>query len=170
MREIRTYGGIGAILVLLSSVPYLGLVFSIASIVLLFIAFKKLSEYFNNRSIFNKYLAWLILTIISAILVFIAIGSIGISLFSLNSNIVNQLTGFGILLLIICYIVEIIAVANLRTCLLEVSQLTNISTFKTAGNLYLWGTITLILLIGAIMIIIAEILLAVAFFSLPETT
>ncbi|HBU31754.1 MAG: hypothetical protein C0196_05495 [Dictyoglomus turgidum] len=50
------------------------------------------------------------------------------------------------------------------------SQLTNISTFKTAGNLYLYGTITLILLIGVIMIVIAEILLAVAFFALQETT
>ncbi len=170
MREIRIYGGIGVILGLLSVVPYGGLVFAIASIVLLFLAFKKLSEYFNNKSIFNKYLIWFILTIISTILAFIAIGSVGIGIFSLSSDVINQLAGFGILLLIICYIIEIIAAVNLRTCLLEVSQLTNISTFKTAGNLYLWGVITLILLVGAIILIIAYILLAVAFFALPETT
>ncbi|WP_081428042.1 DUF996 domain-containing protein [Dictyoglomus thermophilum] len=48
------------------------------------------------------------------------------------------------------------------------SNLTNINYFNTAGNLYLWGAITAPLLIGGILFIAADIILAIAFFNLPD--
>jgi len=42
-------------------------------------------------------------------IVFIAIGNIGISVFSLSSTFGDRLIGFGILLLILSYIIKIIA-------------------------------------------------------------
>lgn len=50
-----------------------------------------------------------------------------------------------------------------------ISLLTKIDYFETSGKLFLWGAITSIIIVGAILLIASEIILVIAFICLPET-
>lgn len=167
MKEIKTLGGIGAILGLLIFLPYIGFVLEIVSIVLLLVAMSKLSTYYNNKEIFNKYLIGFILSIVSSVVLIILLGSAILSIFTSSQESLSILEE-ELTLLIIVYMLLIIGMANWKKNFSLLSNLTNINYFNTAGNLYLWGAITAPLLIGGILFIAADIILAIAFFNLPD--
>ncbi|MCX7720864.1 MAG: DUF996 domain-containing protein [Dictyoglomus thermophilum] len=167
MKEIKTLGGIGAILGLLIFLPYIGFVLEIVSIVLLLVAMSKLSTYYNNKEIFNKYLIGFILSIVSSVVLIILLGSAILSIFTSSQESLSILEE-ELTLLIIVYMLLIIGMANWKKSFSLLSNLTNINYFNTAGNLYLWGAITAPLLIGGILFIAADIILAIAFFNLPD--
>ncbi|ACI18622.1 DUF996 domain-containing protein [Dictyoglomus thermophilum] len=106
MKEIKTLGGIGAILGLLIFLPYIGFVLEIVSIVLLLVAMSKLSTYYNNKEIFNKYLIGFILSIISGVVLIIFLGSAILSIFTSSQESLSILKG-GLTFLIIGYILMI---------------------------------------------------------------
>ena len=167
MKEIKTLGGIGAILGLLIFLPYIGFALEIASIVLLLVTMSKLSTYYNNKEIFNKYLIGFILSIVSGLVLIISLGTAILSLFILSQKGLSILEG-GLTFLIIGYILMIIGMVNWKKSFSLLSNLTNINYFNIAGNLYLWGAITTPILIGGILLIAADIVLAIAFFNLPD--
>jgi len=91
------------------------------------------------------------------------------SLFSIGFSIFNIfLIPFVIGLIIVSAILLIIGVYFFKKSLDDTGNTFNISYFKTAGLLYFIGAILTFILIGAFIILIANIFLIIAFFSLPE--
>lgn len=73
------------------------------------------------------------------------------------------------MLTILGYVMNIVGMDNYRKSFHLISQATGIDYFRIIGNLYLWGAITSIIFIGGLLFLVAEVLLAVAFFSLPDS-
>ncbi|VVB87829.1 Uncharacterised protein [uncultured archaeon] len=77
------------------------------------------------------------------------------------------LTAF-ILALVPIWIFYIASAIFLKKSYDTIASKLNISMFRTAALLYLIGAVLVIVFIGFIIIFIAEVLQAVAFFSIPE--
>jgi uncharacterized membrane protein len=67
------------------------------------------------------------------------------------------------------WIVLIIAARFLRKGYERIAVTTKTEMFRTVGRWYFYGALLVIVLVGFIIILIAEILQIVAFFSLPES-
>jgi len=70
--------------------------------------------------------------------------------------------------LILTYILFVISGYYIKIAFYLLAYYTKISLFKTAGLLYFISSLLLILVIGGLGIIIAWILIAVAFFTMPS--
>jgi len=73
-----------------------------------------------------------------------------------------------ILILVAIWIVQIVSAVFLKRSYDLVARYLGVGLFSTAAILYLIGAALLIILIGFILILIAGIIQAIAFFSLPE--
>ena len=155
LKDAKLLGGIGAILSLF--IPIVG-------VILVLIAVKYISDVTNDRSIFNNMLIAIIL---------VAIGSLAAYLFILPSLFVFISNPFAVLTylivaLIIGFITLVIGAIFLKKSFDRIAELVNVNHFKTAALLFLIGAILIIVLVGAFIILVAEIFMIVAFFSLPE--
>lgn len=182
--EAKILGGIGALLSLLVLIPTIGFIIGIVGLVLIFIAVKYIAEEAKNNSIFQNYLMNFILQIIAIVAVIvIMIAAFGISggLSWINTIQQENITDFDsfwssfgpliigcILAFIIAYVILILGVLYLRKSYNSIAEYTKVDLFKTTGLLYFIGAITLIILIGIFILIIAKILEIVSFFSIPE--
>jgi len=150
LSQAKSMGGVGSILVLLSFVPSVGFVLGIVGLVLVLIAVKQISDAVNDREIFNNVLMAIILQVVGiGILTFAVLGGL-ISMFAMG-------------------IVLIIAARFLRKGYERIAVRTGTEVFGTVGRWYFYGALLVIVLVGFIIILIAEILQIVAFFSLPES-
>lgn len=172
----KIFGGLGSILVALSFVPYLGWVAGVAGAVLLFIAFHKYSDIFGDKDIFKKFLTGFIISLSGIIfsLIFGVFSFIPMSMSTIFG--VGELISFGlgmfgvIFAIFVFYIINIFAAKYYRHCFNLMAKYTNINHFKLAGTFVFWGSVGLIVFgLGAIAIFIGIILLAVAFFSIPQS-
>ena len=68
----------------------------------------------------------------------------------------------------VAWILLILGTLYLRKSYNSIAEYTKVDLFKTTGLVYFIGAITLIVIIGIFIIIVAKILEIVAFFSLPE--
>ncbi len=183
--QAKILGGIGALLSLLTIVPTIGFLLGIIGLVLIFIAVKYIADETKNHSIFQNYLMNFLFSIFAIVAVFvIMIMSFGIAG---GMNWVTSLQGqnftdpgsiwssFGtliggcILALFVAWILLIISSLYLRKSYNSIAEHTKVDMFKTTGLVYFIGAVTLIVVIGAIIILVAKILELVAYFSLPET-
>jgi len=177
LSQAKTYGGVGAILSLVGIfIPYAGFVASIAGVVLILLAVKSIADETKDGSIFSNYIISFILRIVAVIVAIIAfIYYFGISyLASIRGwqhieelSLKKILLGIGIALLIL-WVFEIISFVYLKRSYDSIAKYTKVDLFRTTGLLYLIGAATLIILIGFLIIFVAEILEIVAYFSLPE--
>jgi uncharacterized membrane protein len=180
--DAKVLGGIGSILVLLVAVPSIGWLLGIAGFIMTLIAVDRISKAVSDKKIYDNMLGAVILaigavgvaavTIVGTIYHIIGLGSFVGSRFVLPA-VVSGSTFFGIAALAIGGIIAVYALlvtsaVFLRRSYNSVGQKLNIRTFETAGLLYLIGAATAIVGVGLILIFIAEILLAVSFFSIPE--
>jgi len=167
----KTLSGIGAILVALGSfVPFLGLV----GIILVLVGMKGLADYYNEPGIFQNALYGFIfgiIGIISAGVVLVSMffgglfgrammGSGGILGFSLVSL---------ILALVVLFIFFLLEAIFYKKSFNMIAEKSGEKMFDTAGILLLIGAVLTIVIIGLILILIAWILAAVAFFSIRVT-
>lgn len=163
MKDAKTYGGIGAILMLLGTfVPFIGLV----GLILLFISVKTIADITNDRSIFDHFLYYFILAIIAIIvtgaMMFTALFTVGFDPTALTA-------GFGIIAaLIVGWILFIFSSLYLKKCYNSIFEKTNVDAFRTAGKLYFIGAITMIIVIGFIIMFVARIFEIIAYFGLPD--
>jgi uncharacterized membrane protein len=155
LKDAKLLGGIGAIFAL---IPYI----SIIGYILVLISLKFISDETKNSSIFNNALYGIIFVILGISLSFYSLFSIGFSIFNIF------LIPFVIGLIIVSAILLIIGVYFFKKSLDDTGNTFNISYFKTSGLLYFIGAILTFILIGAFIILIANIFLIIAFFSLPE--
>ena len=179
LSQAKTLGGIGSILTLLLFAPYYtGAVLVIIGWILILMALRNISDAVNERSIFTKGMTAAVLAIIGAI-VFASIvaaallGFVGLGSWSstnppvVSSDFVALITGL-ILGLAIVWILGIIGSYFLWQSFKIVTTKLNVGLFGTAGILYFIGSLLTIIFVGFILIFIAQILMIVAFFSIPD--
>ena len=189
MKQARTMGGVGSILVLLSFVPYVGFILGLAGFVMVLLAVKQISEVVKDKEIFHNVLMAVIFQIVgSAISVFVVIGSffafVGSQVMMapfgpsfdgfggpgiLGAGAVMAVLGSLLAGLIAMWIVLIIAARFLRKGYEGIADKTGTETFRSVGRWYYYGAWLAIVLVGFILILVAAILQIVAFFSLPES-
>jgi uncharacterized membrane protein len=139
----------------------------------------------NDKEIFNNVLMAVILQVVGiGILTFAVLGGL-VSIFAMapfgspfdgfggpglmDGGAVFAFLGILIVGLIAMWIVLIIAARFLRKGYERIAVTTKTEMFGTVGRWYFYGALLVIVLVGFIIILIAEILQIVAFFSLPES-
>jgi uncharacterized membrane protein len=175
LSQAKTMGGIGAILTLLLFVPnFIGAILVIVGWILILLAVKDISEAVQDRSIFNNTMISAILAIVGtvvfavvvvgAILGFIGLGAAGStaasSVFGLIAGLIAGLVVGWVLLIVSAYF--------LWSAFKAISAKTNVGLFGTAALIYFIGAILTVIIVGFLLLFVAQILFVVAFFSLPD--
>jgi uncharacterized membrane protein len=182
--QARTLGGIGAILTLLGILPYYaGTALVIIGWIMILIATRHISEAFQERSIYSNATVSVVLAIIGSVLVafvFHGISAVVSTGPSLTSSDLFAVIGAIILGLFALWILAIIGSyflwQSFKTLGIKLDLLgekTRISPyvaglFRDGALIYFIGAILTIILVGFLMLVIAQILFVVAFFSLPQ--
>ena len=154
----KTLGGIGAILL---AIPFLNLI----GIILVLIALKGMADYYNDEEIFKNALYGFIFGIIGsvALVAFILMLVLG---FSTISPVIAPLSGFGLVVItiIVLYVFSLIAAIFYKRSLDSLSEKSGEHIFNTAGLILLIGAA--IPVVGEILKLVAWILAAVGFFNI----
>ncbi len=176
--QAKTLGGVGAILLILGFIPQTGGILAIAGLIMILIAVKYISDVLGDRSVFNNMMISVVMSIVAIVAVvvfvvgaFLAFYNLGSTPFTPNVTAASGFFAFlGVILigLVVGWILLLVAAVFLRRSYDSISTRLNVGTFHTTGLLYLIGAATLIIGIGVIILIVAEILQIVAFFSIPE--
>lgn len=191
----KNLGGVGAILIVIGtiglSVPYAGLLALIGLIIML-IGLKGLADYYREGGIFNNALYALIIAIVGGVVAIgvlvatalAALADIGIDLANVTdwasfgtqlTDKFTNVTDFSAILtligavvasLIILFVFAIIAAFFFRRSLTTLSSKAGVGLFGTAGLLMLIGAVLTIIVIGFLLMWIAMILVAIAFFQI----
>jgi len=154
---------------------------SIVGWILILIALKYISDIVNDSSIFTNAIIAVLLSIVGLVVaVVVVLGSVfrfmGLNGYTFGSGITSTSTPTdlggliaGVLIgLAILWICGLVSAIFLRMSLGKVSRTLNVGMFGTAALLYLIGAALTIILVGFLLLFVAEILLVVAFFSIPD--
>jgi len=178
LSQAKTLGGVGSILVLLVFIPDAGVVLAVIGFIMTLIAVKYISDSLQDKSIFNDMLIAIVLSIIGFVVVGVIVGLsvyrfVGLggivpgTVTTTTPGLVGLITGI-VVGLVIGWIVLVVSSYFLRKAYNEVGLKLNVGMFKTAALIYFIGAILTIIVIGLLLILIAQILLVVAFFSIPD--
>lgn len=195
LESSKNLGGVGALLIVIASVGLFGQAFvgllGLVGIILVLIALKGISDYYQEAGIFNNALYAIIIAIIGLVAfvgaivasVLMFLSNLPIELKDLvekgdwasfaakfpaeftNMNVIWTLVGTIIIALVVLFIFAIIAMVFFRKSLGLLSSKTGVGLFGTAGLLMLIGAVLTIIIIGFLLIWIGWILLIVAFFT-----
>ena len=185
--QAKILGEVGSILVILSAVPSAGGLLGIVGFILMLVAIKYISDIVADRSIFNDMLIAVVLAIAGVIVgALVVVGSVlrfiglsGLNMVDLGANFNPSsvpagdwigLIGSVILGLAAVWVMLLVSAIFVRRAYSAISSKLNVAMFGTAGLVYLIGAATTIVLVGFVIIFIAQILLIVAFFSIQERT
>jgi len=198
LKTSKTLGGIGAILMVISVLPYISQLPFIGLIgaILVLVGLYGFSRAYKESGIFNNALYGIlagIVGVVLAVVIGIAVVLPNITDFllkvfpswngdwttitSLSGMIPNTSNiGFGdiipfitaaILVIATLWVFAIIATFFVRRSLVQLSAKTNVGLFSTAGTLLLIGAVLVIVLgLGLLLMWIAAIVLAIAFFRI----
>ena len=163
----KSLAGVGALLLAFGSfVPIVGIV----GIILLLIGIKGLSEYYNDRSVYQHALWGVIFGIVG--LVAAAVIVIGFIWGSIFGGLAFG-AGFGlvaltgvVLAVVVLFVFYLLAAIYFRRAFSTLAQKSGEHMFETAGLLLFIGAILTIILVGLVLVFVAWILVAVAFFSM----
>jgi uncharacterized membrane protein len=180
LSNAKTLGGIGSILVLLTVAPTVGAVLGIVGFVMILVAVKYISDNLNEKKIFGNMLRAVILSIVGIAVASIVVLGTVLNAFQngyFGSNFVpspNVTTaqwitfgteiGLGLFAAWIFFLVSAVYLRSYNS----IGSKVNVHIFSTAGLLYLIGAATAVIGVGFVILFVAEIMTAVAFFSLPE--
>jgi uncharacterized membrane protein len=193
----KMLGGIGSILILLGWMTGVGILFGIVGAVLWLIGMYKLSNILGKPTIFQKVLIGFILNVAGIVIAFapfaltmviaFPFGLLAKILFLFLFNLTRDETldvtldtsklGFGVLIVItmaliaimVAYAIFVFGFYLQKQAYEILAQATAHNLFKIAGLLMFIGAITTILFgLGLLLIIVGEIVLAVAFFTAPN--
>lgn len=174
LSQAKTLGGVGSILVLLGFIPYAGFVIAIIGYILTLVAIKYISEAVHDEAIFRNAIIALVVSIIAVAIVGVVAAASVFSLVGLRST--GAPTGgffsvvAGIIVaLAVGWILLIVSAIFLRRSYDSISLKLNVGMFRTAALVYLIGAALAIILVGFLVILIAQILFIVAYFSIPDT-
>ncbi len=172
----KTLAGEGAILLLLSLVPYVGWVLGIVGVILLLRGMKELSYYYQDEEIYKNSLTGVKFYIVAIIAAAVAIAAIVVGIGSATGfTFASDFTftvGFGIGLvaflsgLVVAFVFYILAALHLRKTFDTLAQKTGETSFNTASTLLFIGAILTIIGVGLILILVAWIFVTLGFFSM----
>jgi uncharacterized membrane protein len=187
LSSTRAVGVIGSIMVVLFVLPGVGSALAVIGWILVIVAAYLLSQHVNDRAIFNNVLIAAILAIVGfVVLVAVALTSVlrfaGIngmalsSLANINRTAVasGSLHGLGGLIigvvagLALLWVFLLASALFLRRSYDEIARKFNVRMFSTAALVYLIGAALTIILVGLVVVFVAGILQAIAFYSLPD--
>jgi uncharacterized membrane protein len=163
----KTLGGIGAILL---AIPFLSLI----GIILVLIAMKGMGDYYDDDEIFKNALYGFIFGFVGVIALVAVILMLAFG-FAIISPVTTPFstfgfTGFGLLIIaiIVLYVFSLIGAIFYKKSLDSLSEKSNEQMFGTAGLILLIGAA--IPVIGEILKFVAWILAAVGFFNIKKLT
>ena len=178
LSQAKTLGGVGSLLVLLGAIPNVGFVLAIVGFILILVAVKNVSEAISEPKIFNDMIIAVLMAIIGlvvfgvivavAILSFIGLGNVStVTPGTIPSGLVN---GLALLIggLVVVWVFYLVSAIFLRKSYDRIAMRLNVNMFHTTGLLYLIGAALTIVFVGLLIVLIAEILQIVAFFSIPD--
>jgi uncharacterized membrane protein len=158
LSQAKTLGGVGSILIFIPFVSLIGYI-------LLIIAVKDISDDLQDPAIFRNIVISAVTGIVGALagafVIFLGVLGSGFS-FGVSA-IAGVLTG-----LLIVWVFLIISAVFLRKAYDTMGERLGVGSFRTAATLYLIGAVLTIVFVGFILLIIAEIVQAIAFFSIPD--
>ena len=167
--QAKTLGGVGSILVLLGAIPIIGWLLATAGFILVLLAVKNVSEFVGEPAIFNDMIIAVPLAIVglavfgvivvTAIYSFFFLSQLG----SVSFLIVPLIVGF-----VVACVFYVVSAIFIRKSYDRIGRRLNVNMFRTTGFLYLIGAVLTIIIIGLLIILIAEILQIVSFFSIPD--
>ena len=186
----KTLGGVGTLLMVIG--PFMGVytaVLGLVGLILVLIALKGLSDFYNEGGIFNNALYGVIMVIMGvvvtvAVIVVAAFGllsDLGIDVATWGDWAVFQRIDWQALVtwdilwpyiaviigsLLVLFVFVVVGAVFLRRSLNILSAKTGVNMFSTTGLLTLIGAILTIIGVGFILLWVALILLTVAFFSI----
>lgn len=182
LSDAKMLGGIGSILVLLTAVPTVGWVLGIAGFIMMLFAISQISQVLKERKIYNNMLTAVILAIVGVLVGSLVILPTVLSAF-LNgyfsgpnltpsaSVTIAQWIAFGTAIglgLLGAWAFLLASAVFLRRSYSAIGSKLNVHTFGTAGLLYLIGAATTIVGVGFLILVVAQIITVVAFFSIPS--
>ncbi len=177
--QAKTLGEIGSILVLLAIIPAVGSVVAVIGFILILIAVKYISDALHDSSIFSNILIAIVLAIVGVVVggvvvlgsVFRFVGLRNIMLGNTTTAVPTHIGGLvaGIIIgLVIVWVMFIVAAFYQRKSYEVIATRLNIGMFRTAALVYLIGAALVIILVGFLLLFVAQILFVVAFFSIQE--
>ena len=167
----KNLAGIGSIFLVIP-VPFL----SIVGIIMVLIGMKKLSQAYNDESIWKNTLYAVIFGIIGIV----ASGLILVSLF-FGGIFAGAALGLGgeagfvglilglILFVVLAFVFYLLEAIYIRRAFDSLANRSGVGLFRTGGLLLLIGAILTIFIVGLFLIFIAWILILVAFFQIPTS-
>jgi uncharacterized membrane protein len=172
--QAKIYGGVGSILVLLAFIPTVGWIISVIGFILTLLAVKYISDDLHDNTIFNNMIIAVALSILAFIVVGVIVaasvfGYIGIDrAVGTSAPALGALIGSLIIGLVIGWILLVVSSYFLRKTYNTMSVRLNVGMFRTAALIYFIGAILTIIVIGLLLILIAQILFIIAYFSIPD--
>ena len=154
LSSAKALGGVGSILVF---IPFV----SIIGYILILVAVKEISDDLQDKAIFNNIIVAAATGIIGALAGGLVI--VGFARATTIAGFVGILAG-----LFIVWIFLIISAVFLRRSYTRMADRLGVGMFGTASILYLVGAALTIILVGFIILLVAQILQAVAYFSIPD--
>lgn len=173
----KTLAGEGAVLLLLSLIPYVGWVLGIVGIVLLAKAMKEFSYYYQDESIYSNAWTGLKYFIVAIVAAAVAIASIVVGAASTTQWFTEGASfvftaGFiaGIIAffagLVVAFVFFVLGANSLKNSLNTMAQKSGEQSFATAATLLWIGAILTIIGVGLLLIFVACIFLVIGFFSM----
>jgi uncharacterized membrane protein len=173
--QSKTLAGEGAILLLLSIVPYIGWVLGIVGIVLLMKSMREFSNYYQDETIYQNSWTGIKYYIVAILAATIAVTAITMGLLSATaftfSNFVFTV-GFGVGLIasiasiVTAFVFYVLAASHLKRTFNTLTEKSGDQSFATAGTLLWVGSILTIIVVGLVLIFIAWIFATIGFFSM----
>lgn len=192
----KNLGGVGAILMFIGFImPFLqafGSVLSLIGLILVLVGLKGLADYYNEAGIFNNFLYGSIAGVVGVVIA--GITAVFAVLTSLSSFIQGLYPGWSgdwttipssppdvsmldpsalmpflaaiLLVLVVLFFTAIIVAIFMRKSMNALSAKTGVGLFGTTGLLLLIGAVLTIIAIGFLLIWIAMLIMAIAFFSI----
>jgi uncharacterized membrane protein len=184
LSQAKSFGEVGSILVLLTAVPSVGALLGIVGFVLVLLAIRDISKAVADKSIFNNMLlavglaiAGIVvgaLVVVGSVLRFIGLNALNVGPnFSFNASTVPTgdwvgLIGSVIIGLAVVWVMLLVSAIYVRRAYSTMASRLSVGMFETAGLIYLIGAATTIILVGFLLLFVAQILVVVAFFSIRE--
>ncbi len=195
----KILGGIGALLMFLGILPYIGYfgIVEVVGVILVLVSLYGLANFYREKGIFNNAIFGVLAAIVGAIIsgvviVVTVLASLTDFLYQVfpdwngdwaaiqgltpntanidPSAIIPFITGM-ILVFVVVWVFAIIAAFFIRRSLKELAVRSGTGLFSTAGLLLLIGAVLIIIFgLGIILVWIATLILAIAFFTMktPE--
>src|SRR5881396_1243088 len=163
LSNAKVLGGVGGILAIIPGISLVGWI-------LILVALKEVSDVTRDRSIFDDAIIAGITAIIGAItfIVFLASGTFG-GLITLGAIAFGPLGALGALAFLgVFWVFLIVSSIFLKRAYDKTAQRLNVGAFATAGLLYLIGALTVIVLVGFLILLIAMVFQIVAYFSIQD--